>query len=30
VYWREVDYLISRPEKDISTTLLILPGLQSL
>lgn len=25
VYWREVDYLISRPEKDISTTLLILP-----
>ena len=25
VYWHEVDYLISRPEKDISTTLLILP-----
>lgn len=26
VYWHEVDYLISRPEKDISTTLLILPS----
>ena len=25
VYWHEVDYLISKPEKEVSTTLLILP-----
>eukprot|EP00283_Hemiselmis_rufescens_P012519 CAMPEP_0173449472 /NCGR_PEP_ID=MMETSP1357-20121228/42784_1 /TAXON_ID=77926 /ORGANISM="Hemiselmis rufescens, Strain PCC563" /LENGTH=400 /DNA_ID=CAMNT_0014416069 /DNA_START=15 /DNA_END=1214 /DNA_ORIENTATION=+ len=25
VYWREVNYLISSPEKDVSTTLLIIP-----